>query len=110
MFKNYLTTAVRNIRRHKVHAIINIAGLSVGMACTILILLWVQHELSFDRCHEKADRIYRLGMDLDIGNWHKRLAISSNPAGFALQKDYPEVLRFARFGGGWGFPCKITSF
>ena len=99
MFKNYLIVAVRNIRRHKVHSIINIAGLSVGMACTILILLWVQHELSFDRYHEKAERIYRLGMDLDIGNWHKRIALSSNPAGPALKKDYPEVMEFARFRG-----------
>jgi hypothetical protein len=49
MLKNYIIVAVRNILRHKVYSIINIAGLSVGMACTILILLWVQYELSFDR-------------------------------------------------------------
>jgi putative ABC transport system permease protein len=72
------------------------------MACSIIILLWVQYESSFDRYHEKADRIYRLGMDLDIGNWHKRMAISSNPAGPALKKDYPEVLNFARFRGSGG--------
>jgi len=102
MLKNYLILAVRNILRHKVYSIINIAGLSVGMACSILILLWVQYELGFDRYHEKAERIYRLGMDLDIGNWHKRMAISSNPAGPALKKDYPEVLNFARFRGSGG--------
>ena len=46
MFKNYLTTAIRNITRHKVYSFINIAGLAIGMACCALILLYVQHELS----------------------------------------------------------------
>ena len=60
MFKNYLKIALRNIVRHKLYSTINIAGLAVGMARCILILLWVQDELSYDKFHENADYIYRV--------------------------------------------------
>jgi putative ABC transport system permease protein len=59
MFKNYLKIALRNIVRQKVYSSINIAGLAIGMACFILISLWVRDELSYDRFHENGDRIYR---------------------------------------------------
>lgn len=60
MFRNYLTIAIRNLLRQKGFSIINILGLSVGMACAILIFLWVIHELSYNRFNEKADRLFRL--------------------------------------------------
>lgn len=60
MLKNYLKTALRSIRRHPSSFIINMAGLSVGIACSILILLWVQDELSVDRHHDKTGRIYQV--------------------------------------------------
>ncbi len=60
MWKNYLIIAFRNLLRQKGYSIINILGLAIGMACSILILLWVLHELSYDRFNEKSDRIYRL--------------------------------------------------
>ena len=59
MFKNYLKITFRNIKRHKGFSFINISGLAIGMTCTIIILLWVQNELRFDRFHEKADQLYR---------------------------------------------------
>ena len=96
MFKNYLTVAVRNLLRHKVYSIINIAGLSVGMACTILILLWVQYELSYDRYHENADRIYRLATHIDFGKWQGNLAVCNFPAGPYLERHFPEVLKAVR--------------
>ena len=55
MFANYLKTAFRNLLRYKVFSAINIVGLAVGMASTILIFLWVQDELSYDRFHSNAD-------------------------------------------------------
>ena len=58
MFKNYFKTTIRNLWRNKAFASINIAGLSIGMAAAILILLWVQNELSIDRFYQKEDRIY----------------------------------------------------
>jgi len=97
MLKNYLTVAFRNILRHKVYSFINIAGLAVGMACTILILLWVQSELSFDRYHGKADRIYRLASNWDLGKWQGLYAISNHTVGPTMQKDYPEIVKACRF-------------
>ena len=58
MFKNYFKIALRNIIRHKGFSFINITGLAIGIACSILILLWIQDELSFDNFHQDADRIF----------------------------------------------------
>jgi putative ABC transport system permease protein len=60
MFKNFIKITLRNIRRHKGYSFINISGLAVGMACFILIALYIQKEFSFDTFHDKADRIYRI--------------------------------------------------
>jgi len=60
MFKNYFKIAVRNLMRNKFYSFINIFGLAFGMAITVLITLYVQHELSFDTYHKNADRIYRV--------------------------------------------------
>ncbi|MFQ5568705.1 MAG: ABC transporter permease [Rhodothermales bacterium] len=60
MIKNYLTIALRTVRRHKGYAAINIFGLAVGIACFLLMVLYIQHELSFDTYHEKGNLIYRI--------------------------------------------------
>ena len=60
MFKNYALITIRNLFKHKIYSFINIAGLSIGLACSILILLWVQDETSFDSFHPKADRLYQV--------------------------------------------------
>jgi putative ABC transport system permease protein len=60
MFKNYLKITLRNIKRHKAYSLINISGLAIGMALCVLILVYVQDELSYDNFHEKGDRIYRI--------------------------------------------------
>ena len=60
LLRNYLTITLRNISRHKGYSVINIFGLSIGIACFLLGVLYVQEELSFDAYHEKGDRIYRL--------------------------------------------------
>ena len=60
MIRNYFKIAFRNIIRHKAFTAINIAGLAIGMTCSIFILLWVQNELSYDRFHKNADKIYRI--------------------------------------------------
>ena len=60
MIKNYLTIALRNLRRSKGYALINIVGLAVGIACFLLVVLYIQHEFSFDTYREKGERLYRL--------------------------------------------------
>jgi len=60
MFRNYLTIALRNIFRHKLYSVINIAGLTVGLACVILITLFVRDELSYDKWITGSDKLYRV--------------------------------------------------
>lgn len=60
MLKSYLTIAMRNLLGHKAYAVINILGLAIGMACCVLIILFVQDELSYDRFNVNKDRIYRI--------------------------------------------------
>ena len=60
MFKNYFKTAVRNLLRNKIYSFINIAGLSLDLACAILILLFVNDEISYDRFHKNVSQIYRI--------------------------------------------------
>ncbi len=62
MLKSYLKIAVRNLKKQKAFSLINISGLSIGLTCTVLILLFVQFEMSYDRFHKNADRIYRVDM------------------------------------------------
>jgi putative ABC transport system permease protein len=94
MFKNYLLIAWRNFRRHKTFSLINIAGLAVGMACFVLIMLYVQYELSFDRIHEKADRIYRVVVqqpqNIYLGSDH--FAVTQAILAPTLKAEFPDVL------------------
>jgi len=60
MIKNYIVVTLRNIFKHKGYAFINIAGLAIGMACCLLISIWVLDELSYDRFHENAPTLYRV--------------------------------------------------
>ena len=91
MVKNYLKIAIRNLLRKKGFSLINILGLSIGIACCLLILLHVRDELSYDRHHEKADRIYRMALERIYPEHVRKYAII--PSGFApvVTHDLPEV-------------------
>ncbi len=95
MLKNYLKIAFRNLKRHKGYSFINISGLAIGMAVCMLIFLWVLNELSFDRFYERADRICRLTMDIEIGSM-LHTPVSLTAAGPALVEDFAEVITAAR--------------
>ena len=98
MITNYLKIALRNIARNKSHSAINIFGLAVGLACTILILLWVQDELSFDRFHHNADNLFRI-----VFHWQQEngelVTMTNTPAPLAetIQAEVPEILHAARW-------------
>ncbi len=94
MVLNYLKVALRNIRKHKTYSVINITGLAAGLACAILIFLWVQHELSYDRFHTNAGRIGRVLLKPDHADWLSNSG--PGPLGPALQRDYPEVVAATR--------------
>jgi len=97
MIKNFLRVSIRNLWRNKSFSAINIIGLAIGMAAAMLILLWVQNEISYDRFYDKTDRISLLyNRDKDNGKidvWSNTTALLAP----ALKKDYPEVEDAARF-------------
>src|SRR5574341_114019 len=97
MFKNYLKITLRNLLRHKGYSFINIAGLAVGMACCLLIVFYVQDELSYDRFHENAGRLYRVAAERHQNNDVRWSAWSPVPLGPALQAEIPEVTQAIRF-------------
>ena len=97
MFRNSLLTAFRNIKRHKGHGFINILGLSIGLTCCILIFLWVHHELSFDRFHENAERIFRVVEMQEQSGEPFPVAVTPAALGPGMLQDFPEVINFTRF-------------
>jgi putative ABC transport system permease protein len=108
MFKNYVTVAWRNVRRHWGFALINVTGLAVGMACCLLITIYVRDELSYDRYHENAERIYRVIHVSRYGENPQTLpppapkdfqVWGNAPVGSALKADFPEVLEVVQFTG-----------
>ncbi len=103
MFRNYLITALRNLLRHKGYSLINIIGLAVGVMAFILIMLYVQYELSYDSYHSKADRIYRVATRGSMAGNDFNMAVSPAPVGAAFQREIPGVLASARTTN-LGFP------
>jgi len=96
MIKNFLKTALRNIRRNKLFTFLNIFGLSLGMATTILIYLWVQDELSYDKHFENHKNIYRVISDYYMNGVDYHIATAPPTMAAALLNDYPEVLNACR--------------
>ncbi len=106
MFKNYFKIAWRNLLKKKVYSFINIVGLGVGMACCVLIFMFVQDELSFDTYHEKGDRIYRLTHGRLPAQDQPESAASdpfwvwhNAPVGPALKSYFPEIDKIVQFSG-----------
>jgi putative ABC transport system permease protein len=95
MFKSYLKIAWRNIKRHRVFSFINISGLAIGIACSVLIAIFVLFELSFDGYHEKSDRIYRVGSQFGPTP-DKRGAYTAPPMAEAMIHEFPEIEHIAR--------------
>ena len=94
MLKNYFKIAFRNLARFKIYSFINIAGLAVGMAVSILIILYIQEELSYDKFHKNADRIYRLSREWfnEGGTSSLHLARVAPPIGPLLKNDFPNTI------------------
>ncbi len=97
MFKNYFITSVRSLMRSKGFSTINIVGLAVGFATFSLISFYVSSELTFDRYHQKADRIFRIVENLRTENEELFQSTSSPPMGPRFLKDFPEVENYVRF-------------
>lgn len=97
MFFLNLKYAFKTIARNKLHSLLNILGLAIGLACAILIMLYLSDELSYDMHHENYERIYRVESDFNIKGRHDKFAVTAFPLGPALKLEFPEVESFVRF-------------
>jgi putative ABC transport system permease protein len=102
MLRHYIRIAIRHLGRQKILSFINISGLSIGLACFSLFLLFAVNEFSYDRGHVRADRIYR------VNEWYSMTgrppggeSSVSTPLGPSLKKDFPDVEDFVRFQVAW---------
>jgi putative ABC transport system permease protein len=102
MFKNYLKTAWRNLKRNKIYSSINIIGLSVGLAVCILIMLYAEHEYSYDKFHAKAKQICWMQAKLKVGNdsmFMMNQSFSSGPSAMRIEPSIESFLRVKATGG-----------
>lgn len=91
MLHNYLLIVLRTIWQQKAFSLINISGLAIGLASCLLILLYIQDELAYDRFHENADRIYRVVEERRLTNIPRKFAISYSPISDLIHRDFPEI-------------------
>jgi len=102
MLNNYLKIALRNVRRHKGFSFINIAGLAIGIACSVLVMIYVIDQLSYDRFHEKANRTYRivskgLFIDFDINQIYTPYILAKS-----LREEYGDAIRVTQLASRSG--------
>ncbi|HLF63500.1 MAG TPA: ABC transporter permease [Saprospiraceae bacterium] len=106
MIQNYFKVALRNIWRHKFYSLINILGLAVGLGACMLILIYVTDELSYDRYHTNAERIFRIDGEGKLGDQIIVTAQAGAPVGPTSLAEFPEVERFLRFRSQGSFLVK----
>jgi putative ABC transport system permease protein len=99
MFNNLLKHSIRSFKRQRAYIIINILGLSIGIACSLLIALYVINEASYDRFNEKKDRIFRVILNGKLGEQEITGAFTPAVMGPALPREFPEVEDFLRMDG-----------
>jgi putative ABC transport system permease protein len=102
MFRNYVTIAFRNLKKHRFFSMINVIGLAIGIASCLVITLYILQELSFDTHFANASRIYRVDSEILFNGNHHNLAVMPAPAAAAFQNDFPEVEASANFRQ-WGW-------
>ncbi|MBU0983242.1 MAG: ABC transporter permease, partial [candidate division Zixibacteria bacterium] len=97
MLRNYLKIAIRYLLKHRGYSAINVLGLAIGLACTILIGLWIQDELSFDGFHANGDRIHRVLLDAGMHNNSHVQWKTQGPLAATLKTDIPEISHATRY-------------
>ncbi len=107
MLKNYFLVALRHLKRQPGYALLNILGLTIGIASALLIVLYLDHELSFDTYHEKADQVYRISTDFTEPDNSFRWASTQPVLGRTIKEEFQEVEQFTRFAGGGDTPLSL---
>ncbi|MBU1100257.1 MAG: ABC transporter permease [Bacteroidetes bacterium] len=93
MFGHYFKIALRNFRKQKLFSFINVLGLAVGLAACIMILFWVQDEMSYDKFNKNYSSIYRVEREMNFDGQYAQIPITSYPYGPTMVDEYPEVLK-----------------
>lgn len=96
MLRNYLKIAWRNLMKNKTFSFINIFGLSAGLACCMLIALYLVNELSYDRYHKNGDSLYQMGTVFKLSGKEETWAATPSPMAAAVKREFPEVAESAR--------------
>src|SRR6187431_3171513 len=99
MLKNLFTIALRNIRKDKTYSAINILGLTIGITCSVFLLMYILDELSYDRYHKDASNIYRVISNIKEPDNAFTWAVAQIPLAEELRDNYPEVENAVRFFG-----------
>lgn len=110
MIANYLMIALRNLRKHFTYSTINIAGLSLGLATCLLLMMWIRHELSYDQFHTNYDKLYRVSMEYSFGGQTAKTAQSPTALLPTLQSNFPEIESGTRYYNTSSFgPFVVTK-
>ncbi|HEY9488341.1 MAG TPA: ABC transporter permease, partial [Chryseosolibacter sp.] len=107
MIRNYLKTTLRIMLRQKGYSVINISGLSIGIAATIIILIYIVDELGYDKMHPDAEHIYRVGFSARLEGNEIKSAQTSAPLAETMQKEIPQVTEVVRFGMWQTMPMSV---
>lgn len=99
MLKNHFKIAWRNLLKNKGYSIINIGGLAIGLACFLMITMFIQNELSYDRYHENSSRVYRVLHHMNEKDANDSWVWGNAPVGPALKEDFSEVIEKVQFSG-----------
>lgn len=99
MLKNYLKIAFRNLAKHKGYSFINITGLALGIACCLLIFMYVKDELTFDKYHTNADRTYRIVCEIEFGGNKSIMGATNDVEAKEYAERIPEIAHYTRFSG-----------
>jgi len=97
MIRNYIITAFRGLLRNPVYTLINIFGLSIGITCSLLIMIYINHELSYDNFHRKRNQLYRILFEMSTPEGRTVSPQMTAPVSFDLVAEFPEVINAARF-------------
>jgi len=101
MLKNLFKYSFRALKRQKAYVVINVIGLAIGLACSLIIALFVRHELSYDQHFENKERIYRVILEGKLGGQELRVTSTASPIGPTMLNEFPEVEDYTRING-WG--------
>ncbi|MBS1979108.1 MAG: ABC transporter permease [Bacteroidetes bacterium] len=109
MIKNFFNVALRNLRKQGFYSLINIAGLAVGVAACLVIVLFINDELNYDRFNANGDRIYRLNEEIKFGGNHIHMTYTAAPVPHTMMLEYPEIEATVRFRSQGSYLVKTAE-